>query len=418
MGPVHVLRVAGFRRLAFSYTLNELGWGFGTVALGLVVYDHTHSALATTALWLATLLLPALLGPAVTARLDRLAARRALTALYLAEAAIFAVLAVVAGAPWLALVLALAAADGTLALAGRALTRAAVAATLKPLGLLEPGNALLNVSFSVCFAAGPALGGLVIAGFGTAAALWVSAGLFLAMAVALGTSRALPGARAEAGDGWLARLRAGIDHAWRVRPVRRALFGHVSVLAFAAMVSPVEVIWAREVIGGGAGAYGIVLSAWGAGTLVTGLLLVSVWRRVAVLTRVSLAAATMGAGYVVMLMATSLPVGALGCLIGGIGNGFYSVSLVQAIQERVGDEFQGRVMGLLESGTAGAYGVGFLMAGALTTLFSVRVTFAVTAVGVLAAAAWMAVMLRAERRPARTGAAPASSSSALAAETP
>ena len=35
------------------------------------------------------------------------------------------------------------------------------------------------------------------------------------------------------------------------------------------MISPIEVIWAKEVIGGGNSAYGIVLSAWGAGTLVT-----------------------------------------------------------------------------------------------------------------------------------------------------
>src|SRR6266508_2729777 len=106
LGP---LRHPGFRRLATSYTLNELGWGFGTVALGLVVFDHTHSALAMTALWICTLLIPALV---------------------------------------------LAAADGTLALVGRALTRAAVAATLKPTGELDTGNTLLNVSFSLCFAIG------------------------------------------------------------------------------------------------------------------------------------------------------------------------------------------------------------------------------------------------------------------------
>ena len=49
LGP---LRHAAFRRLATSYTLNELGWGFGTVALGLVVFDRTHSALAMTGLWI------------------------------------------------------------------------------------------------------------------------------------------------------------------------------------------------------------------------------------------------------------------------------------------------------------------------------------------------------------------------------
>jgi len=66
-------------------------------------------------------------------------------------------------------------------------------------------------------------------------------------------------------------------------------------------------------------------------------------------------------------------------------------------------------MGLLESTTAGGYGVGFLLAGAITALTSVRVTFAATAVGVIFAAAWMASLLR--RTDARAGAP------ALAAET-
>lgn len=394
MVPVRPLRHPGFRRLAASYTLNELGWGFGTVALGLLVFNHTHSALATTALWLCSLLVPALVGPAATARLDRGGVRRVLPTLYLAEAGIFAALALLSSAPWLPLILALAAVDGILALVGRALTRAAVAATLKPDGQLEAGNTLLNVSFSVCFAVGPALGGLMVAGFGISAALWVSAAIFAAMTVTLATSRALPPAHADPTDGWLARLRAGLGHARGNRAVRTLFLAHGTALVFAAMISPVEVIWAKEVIGGGSGAYGIVLSAWGAGTLVTGLLLVSLWRRLGVVTRIPLAAGTMGAGYVVMALATSLPVGALGCFIGGVGNGFYFVSLIQAIQDRTADEFQGRVMGLLESTTAGCYGIGFLLAGAITALTSVRVTFAATAVGVILATIWMARLLR------------------------
>jgi predicted MFS family arabinose efflux permease len=405
MVPLRPLRHAGFRRLAASYTLNELGWGFGTVALSLVVFDHTHSALATTALWLCTLLVPALIGPAATARLDRGAARRTLPALYFVEAAIFAVLALVSSAPWLPLVLLLAALDGTLALVGRALTKAAVAATLKPSGELEPGNTLLNLSFSICFAIGPALGGLVAATYGVSAALWVSAGIFVAMTITLATSRALPPAHADPGDGWLARMRAGIGHALGNRAIRRILGAHASALVFAAMISPIEVIWAKEVIGGGDGGYGVVLSAWGAGTLVSGLMLVPLWRRVPVIARIPLGAGTMGIGYVVMTLAGSLPVGAIGCFIGGLGNGFYFVSVIQAIQERVDDEFQGRVMGLLESTTAGCYGIGFLLAGVLTELTSVRVTFAVTAIGVLAATAWMSTLLLG--RDQRSASAPA-----------
>ena len=124
------------------------------------------------------------------------------------------------------------------------------------------------------------------------------------------------------------------------------------------MISPVEVIWAKEVIGGGSSAYGIVLSAWGAGHARHRPRARLLWRRLPVVTRIPLAAGTMGVGYVVMALAGSLPVGALGCFIGGLGNGFYFVSVIQAIQDRTADEYQGRVMGLLESATAGCYGVG------------------------------------------------------------
>jgi predicted MFS family arabinose efflux permease len=81
-----------------------------------------------------------------------------------------------------------------------------------------------------------------------------------------------------------------------------------------------------------------------------------------------------------------------------MGNGFYFVSVIQAIQDRVDDEYQGRVMGLLESTTAGCYGIGFLLAGVLTELTSVRVTFAATAIGVLAATAWMSTLLLGRER--------------------
>ena len=51
-------------------------------------------------------------------------------------------------------------------------------------------------------------------------------------------------------------------------------------------------------------------------------------------------------------------------------------------------------MGLLESTTAGGYGIGFLLAAAITELTSVRVTFAATAVGVILATILMATLLR------------------------
>src|SRR4051794_40551193 len=90
------LRFPAFRRLATSYGLNELGDNFAILALAILVFDETGSALATAALFLAGKFVPAFAAPIATARVDRIATRRALPALYAAESLAFAGLAGIA----------------------------------------------------------------------------------------------------------------------------------------------------------------------------------------------------------------------------------------------------------------------------------------------------------------------------------
>src|SRR5712691_9260915 len=63
------LRRPAFRRLASSFAINELGDWLGLIALAVLVFDRTNSALATTGLFLGTRFLPALLAPAFVARI-------------------------------------------------------------------------------------------------------------------------------------------------------------------------------------------------------------------------------------------------------------------------------------------------------------------------------------------------------------
>jgi MFS family permease len=390
------LRNRAFRRLAASYGLNELGWSFGTVALAVLVFDKTGSALATTALFLVTTFVPALLAPALTARLDALPVRRALPALYLGEAALFGALVAVADAFWLPAVLALALFDGGLALVGRALTRASVAAALKPADALEAGNRLLNVLFSLGYATGPALAGALVAAAGVGASLAVTAGLFALMALTLATTRALPAAAGDADRSWRDRLRAGIAHVRAHRPVRLVLVAHAAALSFAAAATPVEVVYATESLGAGARGYGLVLGFWGAGTVLSSLALTRA-RNVPAFALVPLGAGTAGVAFLVMAAAPSLAVALAGCVLGGAGNGVYYVSVVQALQERIPDDLQARVMSLLESTTAGAYGVGFVVGGAVAAVADARATMAVAGAGVLAAAVSIVALLRGDR---------------------
>jgi hypothetical protein len=79
--------VRPFSRLLASYTVNELGDSVGVVALAVLVYDRTQAVAPTAAFFIAAKFLPALLAPILTARLDQMAVRRSLPAVYVLEAA-------------------------------------------------------------------------------------------------------------------------------------------------------------------------------------------------------------------------------------------------------------------------------------------------------------------------------------------
>src|SRR3954447_3771032 len=131
------LRIAGFRALAAGYTVNALGTWIGEIALAVLVYDRTGSALATAALFMGMQFLPAFASQALIARAEIIGTRAVLPLCYLVEAALFWALAVSADSFVLPLVLLLAAADGTVAIAARAFVRAASATVLTPAGLLR-----------------------------------------------------------------------------------------------------------------------------------------------------------------------------------------------------------------------------------------------------------------------------------------
>src|SRR3954465_9979399 len=109
------LAVRPFGRLLSSYTLNELGDSVALVALAVLVYDRTEAVAPTAAFFLVAKFLPALLSPALTARIDQISVRRSLPVLYTIEATAFFVLALIARGDFiLAAVLALGLLDGTL----------------------------------------------------------------------------------------------------------------------------------------------------------------------------------------------------------------------------------------------------------------------------------------------------------------
>jgi predicted MFS family arabinose efflux permease len=375
------LRVRPFPRLLTSYTINEVGDSVGLVALALLVYAETGDALATTLLFVAGSAVPALLAPALTARLDQMALRRALPGIYVCEAIVFALLAFVADAFFLPLVVALALADGTLAVTGRGLTRGAVAALLKPVGKLREGNALMNVGFAIAAVGGAALGGLLVDGVGVSAALALDAASFLVIAVVLAMTPGLPTPETTR-EPVFARLRDGIAYARSTPAVRVLLGGEALALAMFTMVVPIEVVYARETLQTDEAGFGLLLAAWGAGLVVGSLLFVAARGR-RLLPMAAVATAVIGIAYIGMGAVDVLWAACALSVLGGAGNGVQWVAVVTAIQESTPERMQARVSGFLESINKAVPGVGFVIGGVLTAVASPPIAFIVAGATIL-----------------------------------
>ncbi len=392
-----VLDLPAYRRLLLAFALNELAWAFGALALAVLVYRRTGSATWTTVFFLSSMFIPALVSPAVVAQLDQLSPRAVLATLYLLEGAAFGLLAWLVDRFSLGPVLALAFVDGVLAVSARALARAATVAVLEPVGLLREGNAMVNAAMTVAFTAGPAIAGAVVALGGTVAALLVTCGLLLAIALVLATGQlpAAPTQRAPVAG----RLRAALSHAVHSVPIRNVLLVQVAGLVFFTISIPVEVVFAQRTLHAGAGGYGALLSCWGAGA-VAGSVGFARWRGSSMRPLIAASCALLGVGFLIMAVAPSLGVAIAGAVLAGVGNGVEAAAVRTALQELVEAGWMGMMMSLAESVNQATPGIGIVLGGAITALFSARVALGVAGGGALAmtGVTWVAL------RPAVTAA--------------
>ncbi|MGE5408675.1 MAG: MFS transporter [Syntrophothermus sp.] len=400
-GLIDPLRRKAFRRLAATYAINEFGDWMGIIALSVLVFEQTNSALATTGLFLGTRFLPALVAPLLVTRGERPPPRFALPVIYCGEAAAFAALALLAEDFSLAAVIAVATVDGALALTGRALTRAVVAALLEPAGELRAGNAVLNVAFTASAALGPGLAGLVVAGFDVQVALLLDAFSFYLIAILLLTAGDLPQAEPEPGQ-MRERVRAGVAYLRANRTVRRLLIAQGAAFVFFAAVVPIEVVYAKETLGTTDSGYGLLLASWGLGMVIGSLVFAGV-RRASLAVLLLLSTLAVGAGYLGLAAAPSLAAACAASVVGGAGNGIQWVSAVSAVQELTAAAMQARVMSVLESVGAAMPGVGMIAGGVIATVAEPRATFAFAGAGIVLVVAVFAPLIGARwaRRPAQ-----------------
>jgi MFS family permease len=381
--------------------VSSCGDFLAATALVLELQQRGAGGFAVAAILIAAAAPPVLLVRWTGRLADRADSRRLLTAAGVAQAAVCVALAFVSGPVWIIALVALLA-------AGLAVTQPCLSALLPsmvPADDLPRAMALGQTAGSVGMMLAPALGGLLMGGFGLRVPLLADAGSYLAIAAAgllIRTRRGSAPRPLRAGPG--VRRRDGTaTGAWGVRRdplVRAAVVLVGAVVAAASLVNVAEVFFVRSTLHSTAGVYGLMESVWVSASVAGGWWVARHRPSDAGLARLllsSLALTCLG----VALMATVPAVAWLApvSLLGGAGNGGLNVAAGVLLGRRVPAAVRGRAFAVFGAVANGANVAGLLLGGVLLGVLPVRVTIAAAGLGGLAATAAFALpVLRAMAR--------------------
>lgn len=138
---------------------------------------------------------------------------------------------------------------------------------------LKSAVALNSLGINVARAIGPALGGLILASFGAAVTYGADVLSYVAVIAALLWWRRAPEAQDELGERFTGAFVAGLRYARASRELHVVLLRAAVFFACASAVWALLPLVARNLLGGGAGFYGVLLGAVGAGAIIGALLL-------------------------------------------------------------------------------------------------------------------------------------------------
>lgn len=281
-------------------------------------------------------------------------------------------------------------------------TRQAIVAQLVGSDDLPNAVALNTATFNAARIIGPAIAGLLIAGFGARVCFALNALSFLALIGALLAMRPaeLYGAvRRKERSSPLRDLRDGFHFAWRATPVRVAL----GILLVVAAVSLNFSLWlpvlAAQTLRTGAQAYGVMSACFGVGGLV-GALLAALRGRA---TWPLLLASVGGFGLATVLLAPlrALPLVLIALVVVGVLATVYMVTSNALTQLATPSELHGRVMGFYSYIFLGTTVPGALLAGWLAQTGGTTLAFTVAGgVDMLVAGVGLLWYLRWRRRAA------------------
>jgi MFS family permease len=382
-----LLRHSRFRLLFVATFTSGVGNWLAVVALQVDVYDRTHSGWWVGALLVANILPSVFLGLLLGPLVDRFSRKGLMIGSDLGRLAVFAALPFTHSAT---ATIVLAAAAGI----GNAFFRPAVLAGLPNLVAdadLPAANALLQLVEWTTTAAGPILGGALVAASGPHLAYWVNAATFAisALLVSLIPAALLQSDKPISHGHWV-DLGEGYHAVRSSRALMCVLVAWSTAAFFGGFMNVAEIFLAKRAYNAGDFGFGLLWTGTGLGMMIGGLAASELIKR------------DLGAAYVRFLAlfaigiacaaaAPNVWIGATAMIVAGIGNGAAVVGNITFVQRGAPDRLRGRAFTLLMAVNYGALGLSFVVAGPVTNAIGARWTYVVAAVGIGVASglAWL-----------------------------
>src|ERR687893_1487813 len=262
-------------------------------------------------------------------------------------------------------------------------------------GDLTRANALISGTFSVSVAAGPALGGLLVAIVGVDAAFVLDAVTYLVSAAMLSLTPLARPQRDEDGAGFGEDLKAGFTYLAGARVPLAIVLGAFLIVLTINITIPAEVFLATETFDAGNAGYGILVGLYGGGMVLGSALMAALGDRVRLLPSYFIGVFVSALALVGVGLSPAF-IFALGVLVvAGVANGTENVTTDTILQTRVPDAFLGRVFSVrflgFSIGEVFAYGMGGVIVDASGARFAYLLAGATTAAAGLAILVFFAI---------------------------
>jgi MFS family permease len=260
--------------------------------------------------------------------------------------------------------------------------RAAFSAELVGADLVANAVALTTAVTVSSRAIGPAIGGLLVAGVGTAACFLINAASYAVGAASilvmnprrLKVEPPVPRARGQ--------VVAGLRHV-RQHPTLRGVLMTVAVVGVFGSNFQLLLTLLASARGHSPALYGVMMSCLGSGMLV-GSLLAAGWHRPAV-RGVGLLALAMGGGYLLTALTPGLAPALMAIAVLGVVTGMFMASASGALQVNAGPGMRGRIMALYIVASLGTAALGSPLIGWIAQTWNIQVGLVISAVSCLAA---------------------------------